>query len=96
MSTPPELTDLFRRTISYLRLSVTDRCNLQCIYCTEEDEGQGCVARLSQQDLLSYEELLRVVRLSVDMGFSQLRITGGEHLVRRGILDTYDAESLTE
>ncbi len=67
MPTSKQLTDLFSRTISYLRLSVTDRCNLQCIYCTEEDGDQGCCARLHQHDLLSYEELLRVVPCR-DMG----------------------------
>ena len=81
------LTDLFSRTISYLRLSLTDRCNLRCLYCVGEDEAGGCLARLRHDDLLSYEELLRVVRVAVAMGITKVRLTGGEPLVRRGVLD---------
>lgn len=77
------LTDLFSRTISYLRLSVTDRCNLHCIYCRpREAEGK----KLNHQDLLSYEELLRVVQAAVALGMSKLRLTGGEPLVRRNLV----------
>ena len=81
------LTDLFSRTISYLRLSLTDRCNLRCLYCVGEDEAGGCLERLRHDDLLSYEELLRVVRVAVAMGITKVRLTGGEPLVRRGVLD---------
>ncbi|XOF32529.1 MAG: GTP 3',8-cyclase MoaA [Candidatus Electrothrix sp. YB6] len=83
------LTDLFSRTVSYLRLSLTDRCNLQCIYCVPDSdhaEHPGCRARLRQDELLSYEELVRVVRVAVSMGISKLRLTGGEPLVRRDIM----------
>ena len=80
------LTDLFSRTISYLRLSLTDRCNLRCRYCVGEDEASGCLARLGHEDLLTYEELLRVVRVAVAMGITKVRLTGGEPLVRRGVL----------
>lgn len=77
------LTDLFSRTISYLRLSVTDRCNLHCIYCRPaEAEGK----KLLHRDLLTYEELLRVVQAAVALGINKLRLTGGEPLVRRNIL----------
>ena len=80
------LVDMFSRTISYLRLSLTDRCNLKCMYCVTEDEKTGCLTKLSHDDLLSYEELLRVVRVAVAMGISKLRLTGGEPLVRRNIM----------
>lgn len=80
------LTDLFSRTISYLRLSLTDRCNLRCLYCVTEDERNGCLTRLDHGDLLSYEELLRVVAIAVGMGISKVRLTGGEPLVRRDVM----------
>jgi cyclic pyranopterin phosphate synthase len=78
------LTDLFSRTISYLRLSLTDRCNLRCIYC-RPDGGEA--EKLGHADMLTYEELLRVVRAAVSLGMNKLRLTGGEPLVRKGIMD---------
>lgn len=88
----PGLTDNFSRTISYLRLSVTDRCNLRCMYCmpctTEEgNEHLPIIKFLDHNDLLSYEEMLRIVRVAVSIGMSKLRLTGGEPFVRRGIID---------
>jgi len=83
----PALVDMFSRTISYLRLSLTDRCNLKCMYCVTEDEQKGCAVKLGQGELLTYEELLRVVRVAVAMGISKLRLTGGEPLVRKNVLD---------
>ena len=80
------LQDMFARTISYLRLSLTDRCNLRCLYCQGEDEQDGHPVKLAHQDLLTYEELLRVVTIAVDMGISKLRLTGGEPLVRRNVM----------
>jgi cyclic pyranopterin phosphate synthase len=80
------LTDLFSRSISYLRLSLTDRCNLQCLYCVPEEDGSERQC-LRHEDLLSYEELLRVVRAAVSMGMTKLRLTGGEPFVRKGIMD---------
>ncbi len=80
------LLDPFARTISYLRLSLTDRCNLRCLYCVTEEEGDGSLCKLNHEDLLSYEELVRVVRVAVSMGISKLRLTGGEPLTRRGVL----------
>ncbi|MDD2463382.1 MAG: GTP 3',8-cyclase MoaA [Desulfobulbus sp.] len=80
------LTDLFSRSISYLRLSLTDRCNLRCMYCVTEDESSGCLSKLNQEELLTYEELLWVVRVAVGMGITKVRLTGGEPLVRRGVL----------
>ncbi len=78
--------DMFSRTISYLRLSLTDRCNLKCMYCVTEDEDNGCLVKLGQDELLTYEELLRVVRVAVGLGISKLRLTGGEPLVRKNIM----------
>jgi cyclic pyranopterin phosphate synthase len=85
-----ELKDLFSRTISYLRLSLTDRCNLKCLYCVPEKDSSECFPRLDHNDLLSYEELLRVVRVAVSLGISKLRLTGGEPLVRKDIMHFID------
>ena len=71
------------RTIDYLRISVTDRCNFRCIYCMPE-EG---VCPLSHFDILRIEEIARVVRVAAGMGVRSVRLTGGEPLVRRGIVD---------
>jgi cyclic pyranopterin phosphate synthase len=76
-------TDAYDRPIQYLRVSVTDRCNLRCVYCMPE-EG---VPRLAHEHILRYEEIVRVVRVAVEMGFVHIRLTGGEPLVRQGIVD---------
>ncbi len=73
------LIDSFGRTIDYLRISVTDRCNLRCVYCTPE-EG---VDLLTHEDVLSYEEMLDFSRTAVELGIKSIRLTGGEPLVRR-------------
>jgi len=80
------LVDMFSRTISYLRLSLTDRCNLRCVYCMPENK-KGGLQMLPHEELLSYEELLRIVSLVVDMGMNKIRLTGGEPLVRKGVMD---------
>lgn len=83
------LVDQFSRTISYLRLSITDHCNLRCIYCMPKtDQLQLAKNRrfLPHSELLSYEELLRVVRCAVSLGMIKLRLTGGEPLMRRDLL----------
>ncbi len=77
------LTDTHGRNHDYLRISVTDRCNLRCVYCMG-DEG---IEQLSHSDILSYEEILKVVEAGAELGISKIRITGGEPLVRRGIVD---------
>ncbi len=77
-----QLIDLFDRSISYLRISLTDHCNLRCLYCTP----QHTCEKLRHEDLLTYEEILRVARLAVGMGIRKVRLTGGEPLVRRGVL----------
>lgn len=80
MPMPPE--DSFHRRIDYLRLSITDRCNLRCTYCMPEDG----VPRLGHEGILNYEEILRLVRVVARMGISKIRITGGEPLVRKDVL----------
>lgn len=77
------MLDPFGRSIEYLRLSITDRCNLRCRYCMPE-EG---VTALAHGDILSYEELLCVARTCVELGIRKIRVTGGEPLVRRGVVD---------
>jgi cyclic pyranopterin phosphate synthase len=77
------LIDTFGRNINYLRLSVTDRCNLRCRYCMPE-EG---ISKLKHEDILSYEDLMLVSRASVELGIQKIRITGGEPLIRNGILE---------
>ncbi|QSR85603.1 GTP 3',8-cyclase MoaA [Methylacidimicrobium sp. B4] len=75
--------DSFRRSVHYLRISVTDRCNERCLYCfPREFSGWR-----QQEDLLSYEEILATVAVAVDLGFTDFRITGGEPLVRPGVPD---------
>ena len=74
--------DRFDRKIDYLRISVTDKCNLRCVYCMPE-EG---VPLMRHEDLLSFEEILDVAETAVEMGVVKVRITGGEPLVRRGIV----------
>lgn len=76
------LTDKFGRKINYLRLAVTDRCNLRCFYCMPE-EGNNW---LSRSELLSWEEMLRLCQITVEMGVSKIRITGGEPFVRKDIM----------
>jgi len=76
------MIDSFNREINYLRISVTDRCNLRCIYCMPK-EG---VSLLGHADILRYEEMLRIVRAAVQIGIVKVRVTGGEPLVRRGLV----------
>jgi len=77
-----KLVDSHGRRINYLRLSVTDRCNLRCSYCMPP-EG---IARLQHGDMLSYEELHRIACEAVSLGIEKIRITGGEPLVRKGLI----------
>lgn len=77
------LTDRYQRPIDYLRVSITDRCDLRCIYCTP----LGGSPKLAHDDILSYEEFLHLIQIAVDMGITKVRITGGEPLVRKGVTD---------
>jgi len=78
--TPAPLADGFGRVVNYLRVSVTDRCNLRCLYCRPVQDFTA----ISHFDLLSYEEYLRVIKLAAPLGLTKLRLTGGEPLARRG------------
>ncbi|MEW6375683.1 MAG: GTP 3',8-cyclase MoaA [Thermodesulfobacteriota bacterium] len=77
------LLDPYRRKINYLRISVTDRCNLRCRYCMPE-EG---IPLIPHEEILTYEELLRIVHIFAMEGISKVRLTGGEPLVRKEIVD---------
>lgn len=77
------LLDPYRRKINYLRISVTDRCNLRCRYCMPE-EG---ISLTPHGEILTYEEILRIVRVFGCEGISKIRLTGGEPLIRKGIVD---------
>ncbi|MEO0414318.1 MAG: GTP 3',8-cyclase MoaA [Verrucomicrobiota bacterium] len=68
--------------ISYLRVSITDRCNERCHYCLPEESQQW----LERKEILSYEEILRTIRVAASLGVSKIRVTGGEPLTRRGVL----------
>lgn len=76
------MLDKFNREISYLRISVTDRCNLRCTYCMPP-EG---IELKSHTDTISYEEIFETAKIAVDLGIKKIRITGGEPLVRKGIV----------
>ena len=78
-----KLIDPCNRYLNYLRISITDRCNLKCIYCVPRD----LIPRLSHDEILTYEEILRVVRVGVKLGISKIRVTGGEPLVRKGVYE---------
>ena len=78
-----KLIDPYNRHLNYLRISITDRCNLKCIYCVPGDQ----IPRLSHDDILTYEEILRLVRIGIKLGISKIRVTGGEPLVRKGVYD---------
>ena len=77
------LVDSFGRTIDYLRLSITDRCNLRCLYCMPP-EG---VDWMPHDDVLRYEEIFRICRILAALGIGSIRITGGEPLIRKGTAD---------
>jgi cyclic pyranopterin phosphate synthase len=80
------MVDPFGRTISYLRVSVTDRCDFRCVYCMAED-----MTFLPKQDLLTLEELDRLCSAFIGKGVRKLRVTGGEPLVRRNIISLFEA-----
>ena len=87
---PPRapLVDPFRRAITYLRVSVTDRCDFRCFYCMSED-----MTFLPKRDLLTLEELDRLCSAFVAKGVRKLRLTGGEPLVRRNIMSLFQGLS---
>lgn len=77
--TRPQLADQFHRPITYLRISVTDKCNLRCVYCMPEEGLQW----LPKADILSYEEIVELVRAAASTGVRSIRLSGGEPLIRR-------------
>ena len=77
------LYDSYRRSITYLRVSVTDRCNFRCAYCMPSQGVQAC----SHADILRYEEAALVVRAAAELGIRKVRLTGGEPLVRHGLVE---------
>lgn len=78
---PSELVDAFGRVHDYLRISVTDRCNLRCVYCMPADGMEF----EPDENILSLNEITEVVRVLAEMGVKKVRLTGGEPLVRKGI-----------
>ena len=80
-SKPEPLVDRFGRAITYVRVSVTDRCDFRCVYCMAED-----MTFLPRRDVLSFEELDRLCSAFVARGVRKLRVTGGEPLVRKNIM----------
>ena len=77
------MMDSYHRRIDYLRISITDRCNLRCIYCMPE-EG---ITPLRHEDVLRFEEIARLVRIGAGLGIRHLRLTVGEPLVRKGVIE---------
>ena len=73
--------DRFNRLINYLRVAITDRCNLRCFYCMPHKS----IAQYAHSEILTYEEILRIVQTAVGIGFNKVRLTGGEPLVRRNV-----------
>ena len=78
------LIDPYSRQITYLRLSVTDRCDLRCTYCMSEH-----MQFLSKKNILTFEEMFKVCEGFIELGIKKIRITGGEPLVRKDIIDLF-------
>ncbi|HER23454.1 MAG TPA: GTP 3',8-cyclase MoaA [Candidatus Atribacteria bacterium] len=77
------LTDHFGRKITYLRVSITDRCNYRCVYCQPEKQFEF----ISHEEVLRYEEIVEIIKEAVDLGITKVRVTGGEPLARKGVGD---------
>ncbi len=78
-----EMEDRFGHRISYLRVSITDRCNERCNYCMPRELQEW----LPREEILRYEETVRLIRIAADLGVTKVRVTGGEPLTRRGVVD---------
>ena len=76
------MLDKYHRIINYMRISLTDRCNLRCVYCRPDN-----MQMVEHSEILRYEEILRVAKYAVDLGITRFKITGGEPLVRKGAVD---------
>lgn len=79
---PPQLIDRFGRTVDYLRISITDRCDFRCVYCMSEE-----MTFLPREQVLSLEELYTIAKAFTELGVTKIRVTGGEPLVRKGALE---------
>src|SRR3954447_20634922 len=77
------MEDRYGHRISYLRVSITDRCNERCAYCMPGELHEW----LPREGILSFEEMLRIVGIGAQLGVSKVRVTGGEPLTRRGVLE---------
>src|SRR6478752_627454 len=88
LPTPAPLIDPFARAITYLRVSVTDRCDFRCVYCMAED-----MTFLPKADILTLEELDRLCTVFIAKGVRKLRLTGGEPLVRRNVMQLINSLS---
>ena len=77
------MLDLYHRQINYIRVSITDKCNLRCIYCKPSQDFH----QIERTQILSYEEILRLIQVAVRCGISKIRLTGGEPLVRRDVVN---------
>lgn len=85
-NTKPQLVDRFGRQVTYVRLSVTDRCDLRCVYCMSED-----MTFVPREQLLTLEEMSRIGKAFVDLGVNKIRISGGEPLTRRNIISVFES-----
>ncbi len=81
------MKDQYGRQINYMRVSVTDRCNLRCIYCMPE-EG---IKQVSHQDILTYDEIVQIVKAAAAVGITRIKLTGGEPLVRKNLAGLVEA-----
>ena len=88
----PELIDSFGRKMTYLRLSVTDRCNLRCFYCMPQADFNW----MPHENILRFEEIIRLVRVLARQGVRKIRLTGGEPLVRKDVIRLMEGISLLE
>ncbi|WP_299878472.1 GTP 3',8-cyclase MoaA [uncultured Cocleimonas sp.] len=85
-NTKPQLVDRFGRQVTYVRLSVTDRCDLRCVYCMSED-----MTFVPREQLLTLEEMSRIGKAFVELGVNKIRISGGEPLTRRNIISVFES-----
>ena len=76
------MLDKHKRSINYMRISLTDRCNLRCVYCRPDNAKM-----VEHSQILRYEEILRVAQCAITLGITRFKITGGEPLVRKGAVD---------
>jgi len=84
------LIDQFNRRISYLRISITDRCNLRCLYCSGRREKI-----FSREEILTYEEIFEIIKIALSLGIEKFRLTGGEPLLRQGLLEFLEKLSVS-